>query len=70
VDGTNVGGRVPLLPGYQPVHHESDFCTIPPSGAGPWTSGTGTGAGEFESWFFVRENHDKGRPGNRREERR
>jgi hypothetical protein len=70
VDGTHVGGRVPLLPGCEPVHHEPDFCTTPPSGVGPWTSGTGTGAGVFESWFFVRENHDRRRNGRRREERR
>lgn len=70
VDGTHVGGRVPLLPGCQPVHDEPDFCTTPPSGAGPWTSGTSTGAGVFESWFFVRQNHGRRRNGNRREERR
>ena len=70
VDGTHVGGRVPLLPGCKPVQHEPEFCTTPPSGAGPWTSGTGTGAGVFESWFFVRENHDRAKPGRRREERR
>jgi hypothetical protein len=66
VDGTHVGGRVPLLPGHKPVHHEPDFCTTPPSGVGPWTSGTGTGAGVFESWFFIRENYEKGRTGTRR----
>jgi hypothetical protein len=78
VDGTHVGGRVPLLPGCEPVqrpgcepaHPGPDFCTTPPWGAGPWTSGTGTGAGVFESWFFVRENHEKERDGRRREERR
>ena len=63
VDGTHVGGRVPLLPGCEPAHHEPDFCTTPPSGAGPWTSGTGTGAGVFESWFFVKESSDTERQG-------
>ena len=63
VDGTHVGGRVPLLPSCKPVHHEPDLCSTPPSGAGPWTSGTGTGAGVFESWFFVRENHERGKAG-------
>lgn len=69
VDGVHVGGRVPLLPGTRPVHPEPDFCTTPPSGAGPWTSGTGTGAGVFESWFFVRENQDRERPGGGRNHR-
>jgi hypothetical protein len=59
VDGTHVGGRVPLLPGCKPVHDEPDFCPVPPSGAGPWTSGIGTGAGVFESWFFIRESSDR-----------
>ena len=70
VDGIHVGGRVPLLPSCEPAPHEPDFCLTPPWGAGPWTSGTGTGAGVFQSWFFVRENHEKERPGRRREERR
>ncbi|MDH6213448.1 hypothetical protein [Streptomyces pseudovenezuelae] len=30
-------------------------CDIPPSGIGPWTSGTGLGGDVFESWFFVKE---------------
>lgn len=70
VDGIHVGGRVPLLPGCEPAHHEPDFCLVPPSGAGPWTSGTGTGAGVFESWFFVSENHERERTGRGREESR
>ena len=68
VDGIHVGGRVPLVARCQPVHHEPDFCPAPPGGAGPWTSGTGTGAGVFQSWFYVRENHEKEQPGRRREE--
>jgi hypothetical protein len=67
VDGTHVGGRVPPLPSCGSVPHEPGFCITPPSGVGPWTSGTGTGAGVFESWFFVRENHEKERPGHGRE---
>ncbi|GLY05338.1 hypothetical protein [Actinoplanes sp. NBRC 101535] len=52
VDGTHVGGRVPLIDGegYTP-----DSCPVPPGGVGPWTSGTGAGGDTFESWFFVRE---------------
>lgn len=51
VDGTHVGGKVPL------IGHESgaDPCALPPSGIGPWTSGTGAGGDVFESWFFVKE---------------
>jgi hypothetical protein len=30
-------------------------CAVPPSGIGPWTSGTGAGGDVFESWFFVTE---------------
>ena len=66
VDGAHVGGRVPLLPGLDQAHPVPDFCTIPPSGAGRWTSGTGTGAGVFESWFFVREDPEEKRPVRRR----
>lgn len=32
-----------------------DCCELPPSGIGPWTSGTGVGGDVFESWFFVKE---------------
>ena len=70
VDGIHVGGRVPLLPSCEPAPREPDFCLTPPWGSGPWTSGTGTGAGVFQSWFFIRENHEKERPGRRREEGR
>nr|WP_042185019.1 hypothetical protein [Kibdelosporangium sp. MJ126-NF4]CEL16459.1 hypothetical protein [Kibdelosporangium sp. MJ126-NF4]CTQ90411.1 hypothetical protein [Kibdelosporangium sp. MJ126-NF4] len=61
VDGTNVGGKVPYL---EPVTDESAQqeqeqhrrgCELPPSGIGPWTSGTGAGGDVFESWFFVKE---------------
>jgi hypothetical protein len=57
VDGAHVGGRVPLLPEATQTQKAAppDFCQTPPSGIGPWTSGTGTGAGNFESWFCVEE---------------
>ncbi|RBQ15026.1 hypothetical protein DP939_38030 [Spongiactinospora rosea] len=32
-----------------------DGCVLPPSGIGPWTSGSGAGGDVFESWFFVSE---------------
>ncbi|WP_221352073.1 hypothetical protein [Streptomyces beigongshangae] len=82
VDGTHVGGRVPLID----THHRDAGTTgtpdpagttgatdpagtadppaetaghgghdVPPSGVGPWTSGTGVGGDVFESWFFVKE---------------
>jgi hypothetical protein len=30
-------------------------CALPPSGIGPWTSGTGAGGDVFESWFYITE---------------
>ena len=68
VDGTHVGGRVPFIrrprdvetsggwpePSTEPAP-ESGACVVPPSGIGPWTSGTGAGGDVFESWFFVTE---------------
>jgi hypothetical protein len=55
VDGAHVGGRVPLLHGYEPGRDRPphDFCREPPGGGGRWTTGTGTGAGVFESWLYV-----------------
>jgi hypothetical protein len=55
VDGTHVGGRVPLLEGYEPGRRRQrlNFCLEPPNGSGRWTTGTGTGAGVFESWLYV-----------------
>lgn len=55
VDGTHVGGRVPLIDGGSDESAECDGCVLPPSGIGPWTSGTGAGGDVFESWFFVKE---------------
>ncbi|WP_052422934.1 hypothetical protein [Nonomuraea candida] len=66
VDGTNVGGKVPYLrrgrdiQGDWPEPAENELesrrgCGLPPSGIGPWTSGTGAGGDVFESWFFVTE---------------
>ncbi|MEV6345890.1 hypothetical protein [Actinoplanes sp. NPDC051851] len=57
VDGTHVGGRVPLIGGHDDYHDDDrpGSCPVPPGGTGPWTSGTGAGGDIFESWFFVRE---------------
>ncbi|MGK3208000.1 hypothetical protein [Amycolatopsis sp. MEPSY49] len=68
VDGTNVGGRVPFIGrahadaetetghGHDPKPEpDPTGCLVPPSGIGPWTSGTGAGGDVFESWFFVTE---------------
>ena len=56
VDGTNVGGLVPVIGGGE----EPGFCPLPPSGIGPWTSGSGAGGATFESWFFVRDDRVRG----------
>ncbi|MFI0233838.1 hypothetical protein [Streptomyces sp. NPDC017086] len=56
VDGTHVGGRVPAIdvaPDTPAAAREGR--DLPPSGIGPWTSGTGAGGDVFESWFFVKE---------------
>jgi hypothetical protein len=56
VDGTNVGGRVPFVGQESTSDVETaGGCVLPPSGIGPWTSGTGAGGDVFESWFFVTE---------------
>lgn len=70
VHGTNVGGKVPFFrrqrdadasggnpePSTEPEPTpESDGCLVPPSGIGPWTSGSGAGGDVFESWFFITE---------------
>lgn len=58
VDGTHVGGRVPTIDDGATEATESEGrrgCDLPPSGIGPWTSGTGSGGDVFESWFFVKE---------------
>ncbi|XVV15534.1 hypothetical protein ACQP2X_14675 [Actinoplanes sp. CA-131856] len=67
VDGTHVGGKVPFLRrGREGEDWPDPFeaageqtpapgCVLPPSGIGPWTSGTGNGAGVFESWFSIAE---------------
>ncbi|MET0418456.1 MAG: hypothetical protein ABW022_20785 [Actinoplanes sp.] len=53
VDGTHVGGKVPLIGEHHHHGHEHGDCRVPPSGIGPWTSGSGAGGDVFESWFFV-----------------
>ncbi|MEU7568104.1 hypothetical protein AB0A99_19235 [Streptomyces fradiae] len=70
VDGTHVGGRVPLIADPRdprdpagagaadagaPGGGAAGGPDLPPSGVGPWTSGTGAGGDVFESWFFVKE---------------
>ncbi|PPK67144.1 hypothetical protein V5P93_003481 [Actinokineospora auranticolor] len=57
VDGTNVGGKVPYVTCAEGDHPEPEpvGCLLPPSGIGPWTSGTGAGGGTFESWFYITE---------------
>jgi hypothetical protein len=58
VDGTHVGGKVPYVGGRRDDagdERTTPSCPEPPSGVGPWTSGSGAGGDVFESWFFVRE---------------
>ncbi|OMI36454.1 hypothetical protein [Streptomyces sparsogenes] len=56
VDGTHVGGRVPTIDDHNTRSDAAHGgCDLPPSGIGPWTSGTGAGGDVFESWFFVKE---------------
>lgn len=55
VDGTHVGGRVPTIDHHTTRSAAHGGCDLPPSGIGPWTSGTGAGGDVFESWFFVKE---------------
>ncbi|MFD5748763.1 hypothetical protein [Streptomyces sp. NPDC127033] len=55
VDGTHVGGRVPTIDAEATGSERRGGCDLPPSGVGPWTSGTGSGGDVFESWFFVKE---------------
>jgi hypothetical protein len=60
VDGTHVGGKVPLIGRPRDAGSDADVatgggCAVPPSGIGPWTSGVGLGGDVFESWFFVKE---------------
>jgi hypothetical protein len=54
VDGTHVGGKVPLIDPPRD-HHPEGPCATPPGGVGPWTSGTGASGDVFESWFFVKD---------------
>jgi len=55
VDGTHVGGRVPLIAEFNKFDHSTPHprCDIKPPGYGPWTSGAGTPGSSFESWFYI-----------------
>lgn len=63
VDGAHVGGRVPRLPHspHAKVIPEPTSCTKLPHGAGPWTSGAGGAAANFESWFWIDRSEEKKR---------
>jgi hypothetical protein len=65
VDGANVGGRVPPLPGVikpQSIPPVPD-CPIPPWGYAPWTSGSGVPGSNFESWITIAEPPGKTKSG-------
>ncbi len=54
VDGNHIGGRVPLLPGYDRfAHARPGSCAVSPRRPGAWVSGNGTQGGTFETWFLV-----------------
>ncbi|MFI7124736.1 hypothetical protein ACIBQ1_03530 [Nonomuraea sp. NPDC050153] len=63
VDGNHIGGRIPLLPGYDDFAAERPKgCEVSPDRPGAWVSGNGSQGGTFEAWFRVerrRENHDR-----------
>ncbi|HEX5736462.1 MAG TPA: hypothetical protein VF131_26765 [Blastocatellia bacterium] len=58
VDGTHIGGRVPLVADAEEINPleqpRFDKCVFPPPGYGPWTSGSASSGQSFESWFYVR----------------
>jgi hypothetical protein len=60
VDGAHVGGRVPILPGFERFDRSTPRmqCERRPPGYGPWTSGAGTPGSSFEGWFFVEQAKD------------
>jgi hypothetical protein len=65
VDGNHLGGRVPLLPGYQKFEAERPTsCAVSPDRPGAWVSGNGSQGGTFETWFLVEEG-ERGRGGAR-----
>ncbi|HWO25309.1 MAG TPA: hypothetical protein VNO30_41500 [Kofleriaceae bacterium] len=67
VDGEHVGGLVPVIKEYEgkwavrnpdelpkaPCHHHE------PRARTPWVSGNGSSGGNFESWFFVHDDHQR-----------
>lgn len=67
VDGAHIGGRVPLLAGYERFDKSrpQSQCALRPPGYGPWTSGgnpPGNASGSnFEAWFFVERAEDDGK---------
>jgi hypothetical protein len=66
VDGNHLGGRVPLLPGYDKyAANRPPGCDVPPDRPGPWVSGNGTQGGTFETWFLV-EKRERGHDDDKR----
>ncbi len=63
VDGVHVGGRIPIITEaeFKPFDQSAPFseCIKPPSGYGPWTSGTGYPGANFESWFYIAKREHK-----------
>jgi hypothetical protein len=63
VDGSHIGGRVPLLPDSIDVDVPAlEHCRQPARYPGPWQSGNQSEGSNFVSWFYVRrEDSKKGR---------
>jgi hypothetical protein len=55
VDGDWPGPYSATDAGNQTETGTTSGCALPPSGTGPWTSGTGAGGDVFESWFYITE---------------
>lgn len=55
VAGFHIGGRVPLLPGYEQFDkpHPYAACETPPWGYAPWTADPTTRGADFIAWFWV-----------------
>jgi hypothetical protein len=55
VDGTHVGGRVPLIDSFKDFDRSTAAprCALKPPGYGPWTSGANSPGSNFESWFYI-----------------
>jgi len=63
VSGAHLGGRVPILKGFEKYQRgpAPEKCWHPPARPGPWTSGNGVEGSTFESWFYVKSPEAEGK---------